>query len=267
MKHFRILFAALFFILTGAFNLEAQSLKGMSLNGSTGLYSIPSGRIAWERSSDFGIDIGYSLIVSDEKAAHIPKMAFSFFKWVELSLAFDIQPDGHYYSDRGADFIGGLKIQFPLAKTALALGGNFQAINTGKNRVNYLAGQVYVAATYAGHFFNMPAETTVVLGKTFIENRTNSNIDYGMGFDMILFPDVFGNYIHWVLDFANFSYSVAPFGADSWGRGVLNTGLRIDLASIPALNKFKFVIDILITDAFDTSRAFSAGLVFGIPIL
>jgi hypothetical protein len=125
-----------------------------------------------------------------------------------------------------------------------------------------------VAVTYAGDFFNMPAETTVVIGKTFIENyKTDSSIDFGMGFDLILLPKVFDNYVHWITDFANFSYSVDPFGADHRYRGVLNTGIRVDLSVIPALNKFKFVIDALVADAFDADRSFSIGAVFGIPVL
>ncbi|MDR1863372.1 MAG: hypothetical protein LBQ67_05560, partial [Treponema sp.] len=80
-------------------------------------------------------------------------------------------------------------------------------------------------------------------------------------------PKIFQNYIHWVTDFSNFSYSIEPIGAYSAYRGVLNSGIRIDLASIPTLSKFKFVIDAIVTDAFDADRAFSLGLVFGIPIL
>jgi hypothetical protein len=99
MKNFRtfllILTAGL---AVSALSAQTSSLKGMSLNGATGLYSIPSGRIGWERTSDLGLDLGYHAII-DNKATHIPKVALSLFKWVELSAAFDIQPDGYnYYS-------------------------------------------------------------------------------------------------------------------------------------------------------------------------
>jgi hypothetical protein len=195
---------------------------------------------------------------------------------VELSAAFDIQPDGYGYSygynlyspDKGTDFIGGLKVQLPVSKTAIALGGNIQAHNLGsKEPWRRNAGQIYVAVTYAGEFFSWPAETTVVLGKTFIEDDKSSDIDFGMGFDLILLPKVFQNYVHWITDFANFSYSASPVGADYRSRGVLNTGIRIDLASIPALSKFKFALDITLTDALDDNRSFALGAVFGIPIL
>jgi len=267
MKVNRIVSIAFLFVVLGISGLGAQSsLKGMSANGSTGLYSIPSGRIGWERSSDLGLDLGYHAVIYEKKASHIPKMALSLFKWVELNAVFDIQPKGN--NDKETDFITGAKIQFPLKNTALALGGNFQSLNIGSSDYfHYRAGQIYVAVTYSGRFFDMPAETTVVFGKTFRQYHSDSNIDFGMGFDMILLPAYLENIVHWVTDFANFSYSVGTISADSYYRGVINTGLRIDLSAIPALNKFKFIIDILMTDAFDKNRAFSIGAVFGIPIL
>jgi hypothetical protein len=187
---------------------------------------------------------------------------------VEFSTAFDFQPKYHNGAEKATDFIGGLKVQFPVTATAIALGGNIQALNLGSDEpIRRNAGQIYVAVTYAGEFFTMPAETTVVVGKTFVEDVSSSNIDFGMGFDLILFPKIFQRYVHWITDFANFSYSREAFGADADFRGVLNTGLRIDLASIPALSKFKFVIDVEITDALDDKRAFSIGAVFGVPVL
>jgi len=243
----------------------------MSLNGSTGLYSIPSGRIGWESSTNLGLDLGYHAIIRDGAASNIPRFNLSLFKLAEISGAFDFQPDGYFSPNKGTDFLGGLKIHLPLEKltsTAIALGGNFQALNmenTGPYRYN--AGQIYAAFTYAGQFFNMPAETTVVVGKTFREHQSDSNIDYGMGFDLLLFPKVFNRFAHWITDFSNFSYSVEAFGADAWYRGVLNTGVRLDLSTIPGLGKFKFNIDLIVTDAFDDNRAFSVGAVFGLPVL
>jgi hypothetical protein len=239
--------------------LTAQSLKGMSLNGNTGLYSIPSGRIGWERTSDLGLDFGYHTVI-DEDTVHIPAFALSLFKWVELSGAFDIQP-----GDDMSDFLTGFKVQFPVTDTAIAVGGNLQIHNLGHDDEDDTAFQIYLAVTYAGTFFDMPAETTVVLGKTFVEDSNSSDIDFGMGFDLVLLPNVLQRYVHWVTDFANFSYSTEAGGANR--RGVLNTGVRIDLSVIPALNKFKFAVDVLLTDAFDSERSFSLGAVFGIPIL
>jgi hypothetical protein len=112
----------------------------------------------------------------------------------------------------------------------------------------------------------MPSETSLVVGKTFRETG-DSNIDFGMGFDLILLPNVFQNYIHWITDFANFQYSVDPWKADAMSRGVLNTGIRFDIAALPALSKYKFVVDLMITDCFDDhQRAFSFGLTAGLPL-
>ena len=245
----------------------SNSLKGMSLNGSTGLFSIPTGRTGWEQSSSFGLDMGYHAIIDGGKASHIPKLSLSLFKWLELSGAFDVQPDGFITTGNGSDFIAGAKIHFPVSNAAIALGGNFQSLNLGNDANSYVAGQVYLAVSYAGRFFNSPAETTLVLGKTFVENKSDSNIDFGMGFDLVLLQRYLGNFVHWITDFANFSYSAEPFGADSTFRGVLNTGLRINIAAVPALSKLKLSVDVLMVDILDENRAFSAGVVFGVPIL
>ena len=263
MKQSRIISIIFLSAFFAAGSLEAQNFKGMSLNGSTGLYSIPTGTTGWDTSS-FGLDFGYHTIIRDSKATHIPKIAVSLFKWVELSAAFDFQPEG--YSDN--DFLGGVKIQFPLKKTALAIGGNYQALNlSGDGSARHDAGQVYIATSYSGRFFDMPAETTVVLGKTFGSGVNNWDIDFGMGFNMVLFPNQLGGILHWIVDISNFSYSIEAYGADPFYRGVLNIGLRFDLSQIKPLNKFKFLIDVFLTDAFDEGRGFSLGAVFGLPIL
>jgi len=247
---------------------DASFLRGMSLNGSTGLYSIPSGRIGWERTRDIGFDLGYHVIINGGGAANIPKLGVSLLKWVELSFAFDVQPEGFLGNSRGADFIGGIKIQLPFKKSAIALGGNYQSLNfSSSESQRHKAGQVYVAVSFLGQLFNTPAETTVVIGKTFGSGAANWDIDFGMGFDMVLFPKTFGKYVHWVTDFSNFSYSTESFGAQAWGRGVLNTGIRIDLTVIPVFKKYRFAVDVLVTDIFDENRAFALGALFGIPIL
>ncbi|MFW5643648.1 MAG: hypothetical protein ACOCYQ_06425 [Alkalispirochaeta sp.] len=248
----------LFLVLAGATAVSAQSLKGMSLNGQTGLIGIPSGRIGWERTADFGIDLGYHAIF-DNDATHIPKGSISLFKLLEFSYAYDTQED----NDESDMIIGG-KIQLPTTRTAVAIGGNFQMIKSDGEDENYQ--QVFLAATYPGDFFNMPAETTFVVGKTFGDGVPDEDIDFGMGFDLLLFPDVFQGYIHWINDFANFSYSVDPYAANARYRGAFNTGIRIDLAANPSFSKYKFVIDAMMTDALDDERAFGLGLAFGAPI-
>ena len=237
----------------------AAPLKGMSLNGATGLISIPTGRIGWERSADIGIDLGYHAIV-DEETVHIPKASISLFKIAELGFAYDTQDD----SDNADTILHG-KIQLPIkGSSAVAIGGNHQMLQTAGNDTDLT--QIYLAATYPGEFFRMPAETTVVVGKSFGDEAPDDAIDFGMGFDLLLFPDIFQGFVHWINDFANFSYSADAYGADANFRGVFNSGIRIDLASIPAFSKFKFALDAIMTDALDDNRAFSLGVTFGAPL-
>ncbi|GHV91805.1 hypothetical protein AGMMS50268_23080 [Spirochaetia bacterium] len=245
----------------------APSLNAMSLNGASGLFTIPSGRIGWSGDTNMGLDLGmsYNFIKEDP----IAKVGMSFFKWAELTVASDFQPyiyrvnpdDGHRLNN--TDVILGAKIQFPTKRTALALGGNVQFINHYYYRT---AGQLYAAATYPGSIFGMAAETTLALGYTFRDNP-KSDIDFGMGFDLDLFPNIFQHIIHWVTDYSNFSYSDEPLGAEPFYRGTLNTGIRVNLATIPALSKLKFSVDLIGTDILDHgARSFIMGLTFGLPV-
>ncbi|MDR0623352.1 MAG: hypothetical protein LBG10_02880 [Treponema sp.] len=236
----------------------------MTLSGSTGLYTVPSGRIGWERSADVGLDFGTSYNFFSENP--IVKAGVSLFNWVEFTGAVDLQPKND--DKNNADGIMGAKLQFPTSKTAVAVGGNIQFLNY---RGNYrTAGQIYAAVTYGGEFFTWPAETTLVLGYTFREDESNvmdkDNIDFGMGLDLQLIPEVFGKFVHWVADFSNFSYSDQPLGEDAWFRGCLNTGIRVDIAATPALSKFKFNIDFMMLDILDSDRTIALGLMFGLPL-
>jgi hypothetical protein len=281
------------------------SLNGQSLNGSTGLYSIPSGRIGWERSSDLGLDFGYRAVINDNGTAHIPSVTMSLFKWIEFSTAFDIQPDidvlkrkydengvprNYWETQKNDDLLFGIKVQLPTniknrKNPAVALGSNIQVINIADDDGKaisygdyvYSAFQIYIAATYAGTFFALPSETTVTIGKTLYAGGpdNNSNIDFGMGFDLNLFPDVFKGFVHWIIDFANFDYSdnawpnrLVYATGPAWYRGNMSTGFRIDMSAIPVLSEFKFAIDLIFNDLFDDyNRSFTAGAVFGFSIL
>jgi len=277
MKNFLVLACLLYAALINIPSVPA--LNGQSMNGSTGLYSLPSGRIGWETADNFGLDFGYRAVINNDYGiAHIPALTASLFKWVELSAAFDFQPiinlGKEYKND---DLLFGIKLKLPTnisnsKNPAVALGGNIQLLNIDNEDFSYNSYQPYVAITYIGAFFNMTAETTVVFGKTFYSGgpQNNSNIDFGMGFDLILFPDVFRNAVHWIIDFANFSYSDNSwpnhqfYHTPLWWRGILNTGFRIDLSVTPALSKYKFLVDLVFNDLFDAgARSFTAGVVFG----
>jgi hypothetical protein len=270
--------------------LAAQSPNAAGLNGATGLYTVPTGRIGWG-DTNLGLDFGYRAILSDTadydflddngyRLNHLGFFSASLFKWAEVGLAFDFQPTYNKFlgdkSDSNSDLLFNFKIQLPTEVTAFAFGGNFQAINIGNEAMYYSAIQIYAATTYTGTFFTLPAETTVSLGKTFAFGDQlsakylgkNWDFDFGMGFDLGLFPNAFKGVVHWLIDYSNFSYSANPWGTDPWRRGTLNTGLRFDLAALPALSKYKFTIDALMTDLFDENlRSFSFGLSFGVPIL
>ncbi|MDR2159540.1 MAG: hypothetical protein LBP23_05700 [Treponema sp.] len=262
---------------------QVPSLKGMTLNGATGLYTVPSARTGWERSADVGLDFGGSFNFFEHNG--IIKAGLSLFKWVELTGAVDFQPmDDHYPANTRAglrdsldddqfdnDLVFGAKVQFPTGKTAVALGGNVQFLSRDEHWRP--AGQIYVAATYGGSFFDWPAEVSAALGYTFTK-ESHKDIDFGMGFDMVLMPNVLKNFVHWVVDYSNFSYSVDSVGTNTWYRGALNTGIRVDLASIPALKKYKFVVDLVFLDILDDDdsllkgggRTIGVSAVFGLPL-
>jgi len=278
MKKFLLLSGILSAAIIFAPCASAQTgsgFRGQSMNGSTGLFSIPSGRVGWEGAENFGLDIGYRAIINNTAGtSHIPALTASFFKLAQLSLAFDFQPEYDSGDDRkNNDLLLGVKIKLPAAgNTAIAAGGNVQILNIANGKYSYNAYQPYLAITYPGAFFAMTAETTIVFGKTFYsgEPNNNSDIDFGMGFDLILFPDVFGNAVHWLIDFANFGYSdnawpnYSHYHTSAVSRGVLNTGFRIDLSVVPSFNNFKFLIDLVFNDLFDDgSRSFTIGAVFG----
>ncbi len=252
----RIAIISLLVFALSAFSVSAQSVKGMSLNGATGLITIPTAKIGWEKS-EFGLDGGYHAIFDDPESTNIIKASVSMFKYLEIAAAYDTQED----SDN-SDMLFNIKAQLPVkGSSAVAVGANYQSLKMYDQ--DETATQVYLSATYPGTFFKLPAETTVTVGKTFGDIAEDDNIDFGMGFDLLLFPSVFKNYVHWINDFSNFSYSLNAYGANAGYRGAFNTGIRIDMASIPSLAKYKFVIDAIITDALDANRAFALGGTFG----
>jgi hypothetical protein len=283
----------IFGLLTAAAVMaDSDPVRTMNLSGATGLYVLPTGRVGWE-GQGLGFNAGYHFTafnppdgVDDLKTAHNIGVNLGFLKYIETSLACDLQPD--YWTESAwdnADVLAGIKVQIPFkneAYPAVALGGNFQLLNLGGDDKNGLterdefgaAGQVYIAVTYGAAFFGAPVETTAVVGKTLVANPNNrqgkskSNVDFGMGLDVVLFPKVLQNYVRLIAEYANFSYSGDPLGADAGGRGVMNAGVRFDLSQIPALNKLNFTLDIMGTDILDHRwRGFSAALVFGMPVV
>jgi hypothetical protein len=241
----------------------AQSLNAMSLNGITGIYTVPTARLGWT-GADLGFN-GGARMNFDSDIETIIQSNVTLFKMLEITASYAIQAH-----DNDDDLLTGVKFRLPLhINTDIALGGNFQYGDFGRSWGDHSAGQIYAAFTYNTNLFNLPADTTLVLGKSFREGwDTDSSIDFGMGFDIIIFPKYLKSFIHWLVDFSNFSYNQTP-GNDldlAYFRATVNTGLRIDLSRIEALSKFNFVVDLYLTDAFDSDRYFGTGVMFGAKV-
>ena len=269
-------FFLLLFVIVLVFPLAAQKepLNAMSLNGATGIYVVPTARVGFT-DAQMGFNFGYHTNIfkpfnGETEPNHLLQANLSLLRMIELSGTFDIQPK-MYNDDKPNDLIFGGKFQLPFGSVPIAFGGNFQHRNLGKDHVPHWAVQIYGAITYQSELFSWPAETTLVIGHTFVEEGNHSDIDYGMGFDLIVLPKYLGNFLHFLIDYANFSYSADPWGADAGRRGVFNTGLRLDLAQIPGLQKFTFAIDAFVADAFDSrdrgfGRSFGLGATFGMRL-
>jgi hypothetical protein len=266
-KFFALLLAGAFFVLPLA--AQEDVLNAMSLNGATGIYVVPTARIA-SSGPGFGFNAGYHTVIfrpggGDMDLNHLIQANFSFLEMFEVSGTFDFQPKET--GDDPNDFLTGMKFQLPVAAIPIAVGSNFQWRNIGRSG-DHWAFQIYGAVTYSAELFSWPAETTLVVGHTFREEGGDSNIDFGVGFDLIILPKYLRNFLHLLIDYANFSYSDDPWGPDAWNRGVLNTGVRVDLSQIPALSKFNFAVDMFVADAFDDKdlgggRSFGTGITFG----
>ncbi len=242
--------------------LFSQSLKGLSLGGTTGLITTPTGRIGWEESSDLGLDLGYHFSTDrgfGENESLI-NVAVSMFKKLEAGLTFDSQT-----GDKTSDLLLFGKFQiFNDGQSGMAVGANLQLLDFAAD-INRTFSQIYLASTYSGDFMEVPASTTIVFGKTFdIEADLNDQIDFSMGFDLALFPQVFNGYVRWISEFANYSYSADSRITDANARGAFNTGIRIDILGG---SDYKLVIDATLMDVFDEGiDKFTIGGSFGFSL-
>ncbi|MBP7901345.1 MAG: hypothetical protein KA015_00865 [Spirochaetes bacterium] len=248
-----------FLIMAGM--LSASPFKSPSLNGSTGLISTPTANTGWE-DSQFGVDVGARYLEDDnDDDTYVGTATLQIFRKFEFAAAYDMQ------DKRGDDFILNGKFNFyGSGSSALAVGGNYQMIKFNDDDDNHGFYQLYLAATYGGQFFGMPAETTIVFGKTFareseFKSRFKKSFDFSMGFDLDLLPNLFKGYVHFINDFANYSYSVDPIGPNAEERGCFNTGARICV--LKDSRQYKLNIDALLVDVLDKNRTFSLGAAFG----
>ncbi len=255
IKSLSIVLTLLLFLVVSGTGVFAQStVKGMSTNGSTGLITSPTARIGWENAT-LGIDVGYKFT----GASHIPMLSLSAFGKAELGLAVDIQPGGANAGGSNNFLITG-KYQFygGGSNPALALAGNVQITP------NLIAEQILLVLNTKGTFFTWPASTSMAIGTTFPNFFNNFPIDFSMGFELTVWPSALKDFVHLIVDFANYSYSVNPVGSMSVGRGVFNAGIRIGLLNGP---KFKLNIDAIGTNLLDANRGFMVGVCFGMAVM
>jgi hypothetical protein len=243
--------------------LFSQSMKGLSLGGPTGLITTPTGRIGWEKSSDLGLDLGYHFSTDRGFGENesIINATLSIARKFEAGVTLDLQQ-----GDDETDLLLFGKFQmYNSGNSGMAVGGNFQAIDFLSEVKDRNFSQIYLVTTYSGDFLDIPAATTIFFGKTFdIEDGLNDRIDFSMGFDLTLFPNVFHGFIHWISEFSNYSYSVDSHITNAAARGAFNTGLRIDVL---AKSEYKFVIDAVLMDVFDDGiDSFSIGGTFGFAL-
>lgn len=243
----------------------ATNYKSMTIGGATGYISTPNANTGWE-SKWFSMDWGYHFVDSYFSAdpnymSHIPKVMFQLFGLLELGMTMDFQGTGNN------DIMFPVKLRFyGKGQSAAAIGGNFQLINFDNKDPKMVkpAGQIYFVFTYSGNIFSWPAESSILVGYTF-NSPLVADIDFSMGFDLTLAPEYLKGYVHWITDFANYSYSIDPrFGVNNYNRGVLNTGFRIVFLQD---KNFKLNLDILFLDLLDNNRGFSTGLTMGVPFM
>ena len=228
-----------------------SSVKGSTVNGSTGIVVSPTARIGWEYS-DFGIDFGYSFLYNGQMD-HVPAVTFSFLKKAEVGAAFNI----HDNNDWNLLYHGKFQF-FREGGSSVAMGLFGDLDNRNSTLRSYLT--PYLVASYSGQFFTWPAVTSMMFGWHMIEDGSlSSNFAFSMGFELALAPEVFRNYVFWISDFSNYSYSNNSL-INAGSRGAFNTGIRIDPIKE---GKFKLVIDLVGTDLLDSERGFMASATFG----
>ncbi len=244
-------------ILSAALSAPLFSYASMNVAGQTGLIATPSARVAWEETGEnLHVTTGYHYF-NNNYEYHAPQATVGLFGRFEIGGTYNVAP-----GTNNNDFLLHSKLRFSpwsgRGNSALAIGGSYQSLNSSPT---YTVGQLYLAATYSAQFFGMDADTSIVIGKTFGDISRNGDVDFSMGFDLVLLPSVFNGYLRWVNELSNydFLYRNAPTSAAS--RGAFNTGLRVPV--LKHMSAVRFDITVAMTDALDSERGFSAGAVFG----
>lgn len=271
-KIFQYLLCFMFALVLGAGSVSAMAFSSPTIGGPTGVITTPNAQIGWD-GNDLALDAGFHYIKDDnDSVSKSAKINFSLFRCLELGFMTDMQKyDGGGNHDND-DYIIHAKFRFYPLQTAgsssLAIGYKSMHMNYDDDApYKFTNQQVYLVATYSGNFFTMPAETSLVFGKTWGKYYGDSHhyddmIDFSMSFDLDLLPSVFKGYVHSISEFSNYSYSPDAIGADTDYRGAFNTGIRIAL--LKSMNRFKLNLDVLWLDVFDKNRCFGAGVAGGL---
>jgi hypothetical protein len=259
-----IIIAAIFSITASIGRLEATGFHSPSLGGATGLIGTPTAHTGWEGNT-VGFDAGVAYTGIGD-GSWLPKITFNLFDRWELGATYEFQREHYSHRYDNDDLFLHTKFRFyPWSgggESALAIGANYMSLKVnGQTQTDC---QFYLVATYGGNFFGMPAETTLVFGKTFGDESVNQNIDFSMGFDLDIFPSIFQHYIHWINDYANYFYTYDPMRNVAGARGAFNTGIRI--AALKDHKRFKLNFDVLLLDALDDGRSFGFAVCFGMSI-
>jgi hypothetical protein len=268
----------------------AAQYTTQSVNGATGLITTPTANVGYQNKKSTGVDIGYHHLADSSGSGNVVKETFSFFGRAELGGTVDIQNRDDPYHKNEIEIIvhGKFKILNEYSR-GLAVGGNFQFIDLNNDYTNGKVLQLYLAYTFSATIFTLPAETTFVIGKSLNPNNMKAgyrkrggerqlylkinddndiytrtgNIDFSVGFDIDLLPQYLKGHLHWITDFANYSYSADPMGSLPDYRACANTGFRV----IPLkFRNCKWNIDILATDFLDHRREWAVGTTFGFGI-
>jgi hypothetical protein len=249
-------------LLGSAVFAHAVEFTSPNLGGATGLFTTPTARTGWE-GNRMGLDTGIGFTNLGDGST-IPKATLQLFDNWELGLSREMQGE-----DDSDDLLLHTKLCFSpwtrkLQNTALAVGINYMDLEI--NNQGYTNYQLYFAATYKGVFFDTPAETTLVFGKTMGDDELadDDNWDFSMGFDMDFFRDALDGYVHWICEFSNYSYTVDPYRNTTLNRGSFNTGFRI--AALKDHPRYKLNFDLMYLDLLDADREFGAAVAFGIKL-
>ena len=247
MKLRHLMIIVLTMMLFG-FNLYSAAGDGnTTLGGVNGYIVIPSADPVYS-GDNATVATGYSALFSST-FAHVPFIQIGFAENFETSLAVDIATS--------TDVLLNAKWRFAKGETSsIAVGIVGQALDLGGAAT--FAGQLYAVSTFTGALIDWPAKTTVLIGYTF-DSTLNTDIDFGMGFEIPFFEDFFKGRVNFLMDFGNVSYSSKPSGGNAADRGLLNVGLR--MLPLEFVKSVFLSADLRAMDLFDHSgRALSAGI-------